>query len=75
MSAVIIPMHQARAAKAQGVFAAVNIAARNMGYSDTYALRAAQRARDDYRSGATSAASVVSKVRATLRARAEGKQA
>lgn len=68
----VIPMHAARAAKAQGVFAAVNIAARSMGYSDTLALRAAQRARDTYRAGGASAGRVVSQARATLRQKAEG---
>jgi hypothetical protein len=71
----VVQLHQARAAKAQGVFAAVNIAARNMGYSDLMALRAAQRARDAYRAGEASAARVVADQRAQLRQGAEGKQA
>lgn len=71
----VIQLHQTKQAKAQGVFAAVNIAARNMGYSDLFALKAAQRARADYLNGGTSAARVVSLQRAQLRSTSEGMQA
>lgn len=74
MSAVI-PMHTARAAKAQGVFAQTNIAARRLGYSDHLALRAAQRARDAYNAGGKSAARVISDVRASLRISADSQLA
>jgi hypothetical protein len=67
MSAVIIQIHQTKPGKAQGVFAAVNIAARRMGYSDTLALRAAQRARDAYESGGRSAGWVIAQAHAKLR--------
>ena len=66
MSAVIIQIHQTKPGKAQGVFAAVNIAARRMGYSDTLAVRAAQCARDAYESGDRSAAWVIAQARAKL---------
>lgn len=71
----VIQLHQTKQAKAQGVFAAINIAARNMGYSDLFALKAAQRARAAYLDGGTSAARVVSQQRAQLRSTAEGMQA
>lgn len=68
----VIYLHETKQAKQQGVFAAVNIAARNMGYSDVLALRAAQRARDAFKAGGKSAAKVVSEARADLRQQAEG---
>lgn len=70
MSAVI-QLHQTKQAKAQGVFAQINIAARAMGYSGYLALRAAQSARDKYLKGGTSAAMVIAQARAELRQSAE----
>lgn len=58
MSAVIVPLDPVREAKADGVFAAVNIRARAMGFSGVFALRAAQRARDAYRDGGRAKAAV-----------------
>jgi len=75
VSAVIVQLHETRQAKAQGVFAAVNIAARRMGYSDQVALRAAQRAREAYQAGGHSAARVIADQRALLRQSAEGRLA
>jgi len=71
MSAVIIPLHETRAAKAQGVFAQVNIAARQMGFSDAMAVNAAVRARASYQAGKP-AARVVSDMQARLRDQTEG---
>lgn len=67
----VIQLHETKAAKAQGIFAQVNIAARGMGYSPRFALRAAQRARDAYLKGSASAARVVADARAELRQNAE----
>jgi hypothetical protein len=53
--------------RADGVFAAVNIAARNMGYSDRLALWAAREAKRQYKNGKDSAAAVVSQTREALR--------
>ena len=64
----VIQMHQARPARAQGVFAAINIAARRMGLKDHMALQYARRARDDYNAGTRSAAAVIADWNATLRA-------
>lgn len=75
MSTNVIPMHTARAAKAQGVFAQTNIAARRLGYSDHLALRAAQRAREKYNAGGKSAARVISEVRESLRRSADSQSA
>ncbi|MCD9096154.1 hypothetical protein [Luteimonas fraxinea] len=75
MSSNVIPMHNARAAKAAGVFAQTNIAARRLGYSDHLALRAAQRARDAYKAGGKSAARVISEVRESLRRSADSQLA
>lgn len=69
---MVISFDAAKRAKAAGVFAAVNIAARNMGYSDVLALRAAQRAREAFKAGGKSAAKVVSEARADLRQEADG---
>lgn len=71
----VIQLHETKQAKARGVFAQINIAARRMGYSGRLALRAAQRARDEYLQGGGSAAKVVSIHRAGLRQSAEGAQA
>lgn len=73
--ATVIQFHQTKQAKAQGVFAQINIAARAMGYSGYLALRAAQRARDAYLNGGGSPAKVVSEARAALRAKTEGQLA
>ena len=67
----VIHLHETRSAKAQGVFAAVNIAARRLGYGDRLALRAAQRARDAFTAGGQSAARVVADSKADLRINAE----
>jgi hypothetical protein len=69
---VVISLDAAKKARQDGVFAAVNIAARGMGYSDHLALLAARRARDEFKAGGKSAAKVVSEVRAELRHSAEG---
>lgn len=53
--------------KASGVFVAVNIAARRMGYSDTLAVRAARLARREVLQGGKSPARVVSDIKADLR--------
>lgn len=71
MSNVIPFKRPLSAERADGVFAAVNIAARNMGYSESLAYRAARQAKQQYRRGKESAARVVSAVRAELRASAE----
>lgn len=67
MSAVILPFARPqRAVHADGAFAAVNIAARRMGYSEHLALRAARVARKDVMEGKGSAACVVAQVKAHL---------
>lgn len=63
----VIPLHQHRQAKAQGVFAAINIAARRMGYSENIAFRAARDAKDRALKGKDSPARVVADAKATLR--------
>jgi hypothetical protein len=68
---VVVQLHETKQAKAQGVFAQINIAARSLGYSPTFALRAAQKARQAYVDGGASAARVVSNFRADLRLQAE----
>jgi len=75
MSAVIIRLQDTRAAKAKGVFAAVNIAARRMGYNPTLALRAAQKAERLFREGPASPAKAVADANATLRAHAPAVEA
>lgn len=65
MSAVV-DIRQFQEAKANGVFAKVNIKARQMGYSGVLALRVAQRARDAYRKGG-SAQGAVAAAEARLR--------
>ena len=68
----VVPFQRPMAAqRADGVFAAVNIAARRLGYSDALALRAAREAKHAFRSGKASAARVVSQVTARLRNSAE----
>lgn len=67
MSAVIINLHDTRTAKGRGVFAAVNIAARRMGYSPFLALRAAQKAERAFHEGPGSPAIVVADAKAALR--------
>ncbi|MDG2524615.1 hypothetical protein P6166_04490 [Stenotrophomonas sp. HITSZ_GD] len=76
MSAVILPfVRPARATNADGAFAAVNIAARRMGYSEHLALRAARVARRDVLDGRGSAAAVVSKLKAALACAARKEEA
>lgn len=68
MNAQILPFHRpATAQRADGVFAAVNIAARRMGYSDDMALRAARNARLRFLKGDQSAARVTADAKAGLR--------
>lgn len=69
---MVISLAAVKQSKEEGVFAAVNIAARRMGYSEVLALRAAQRARDEFKAGGKSAAKVVSEVRADLRHQSQG---
>ena len=71
MTATVINLFETRAAKAQGVFAQVNIAARRMGYSDAMAENAAVRAQAAYQAGKP-AARVVSETQARLRHVGEG---
>lgn len=71
MSNVVPFKRPVSAERADGVFAAVNIAARNMGYSESLAYRAARQAKQQYQRGKQSAAKVVSEVRAELRINAE----
>ncbi len=71
----VIHLHDTKQAKADGVFAAVNIAARRMGYSDSMALRVAREAKTQFKNGTRSAARVVSEVKASLRQDASGLQA
>ena len=63
------------AQRADGVFAAVNIAARRMGYSDEFALRVARNAKLKFLRGDVSSAKVVADAKADMRAQAEGLQA
>lgn len=60
------------AQRADGVFAAVNIAARRMGYSDDLALREARNAKLLFLRGDKSSAAVVAEAKASMRSRAEG---
>ncbi len=75
MSATIIQMHQTMAARAQGAFAAVNIAARRLGYSERLAFDAARKAKQRVLAGNGSAAKAVSLASAELRASADRVQA
>lgn len=68
---IVIPLHQTKQAKAQGIFAQINIAARRLGFSENLAFRAAQKAKQQYLDGAGSPARVVSITRAGLRQQAE----
>ena len=61
--------------KADGVFAAINIAARRMGYSENLAFRAARDAKDRALKGKDSPARVVSDASAALRKEAPEKRA
>lgn len=63
----VVQLHQHRQTKAQGVFTAINIAARRMGYSATLAFRAARDAKDRALKGEGSPARVVSDATAALR--------
>lgn len=71
MSATVIPLHTTKQAKANGVFAAINIAARRMGRTNDDALRAAIAAKRAYLAGGRSPARVVADERAALRQAAE----
>lgn len=63
----VISILSSKKAKAEGVFAAVNIAARRMGYSERLALLAARDAKDRASKGKDSPARVVSDAKAMLR--------
>lgn len=67
----VIQLHTTQPAKAAGIFAQVNIAARNMGYSPALALKAAISARSRYLAGGVSPARVIADQRASLRQNAE----
>ena len=53
-------------------FAAVNIAARRMGYSDDFALREARNAKLKFLRGDKSSAAVVAEAKASMRVQSEG---
>lgn len=67
----VIQMHITQAAKANGVFAQINITARRMGYSPELAARAAASAKRRYLAGGASPARIVADERAHLRQSAE----
>ncbi len=76
MSNVIPFQRPASTQRADGVMAAVNIAAvniaaRRLGYSDAIAYRVARAAKKRYVDGKASAAAVVSQVKAELQQNAE----
>ena len=74
--ATVIPFKRPVAAqRADGVMAAVNIAARRLGYSGSIAYRVARDAKRRFLAGKASAAAVVASATAELRADAEGMQA
>lgn len=67
MSAVILQFARPRRAdNADGAFAAVNIAARRMGYAEHLAYRAARLAKREVLEGKKSAAKAVSDMKADL---------
>lgn len=67
MSAVILSFTPSvRCQRAAGAFAAVNIAARRMGYADHLAYRAARLARNEVLDGKKSAARAVADMKADL---------
>lgn len=69
--ATVIPFKRPVAAqRADGVMAAVNIAARRLGYSESIAYRAARSAKRRFLDGAGSAAAVVASATAELRSEA-----
>lgn len=73
MSCQILPFHRPMSAqRADGVFAAVNIAARRMGFGDDAAQRAASNAKLKFLRGDESSAKVVADAKAAMRDRAEG---
>jgi nucleotidyltransferase/DNA polymerase involved in DNA repair len=68
----VVPFQRPMAAqRADGVFAAVNIAARRLGYSDALAFRAAREAKQRFLAGTHSAARIVANTNAELRSTAE----
>lgn len=68
----VIPFHRPLSAqRADGVFAATNVAARRMGYSDSLAYRVARSAKQRYLAGTQSAAAVVADAKAQLAKSAE----
>jgi nucleotidyltransferase/DNA polymerase involved in DNA repair len=71
MSTVVSFFRPTSKQRADGVFAAVNIAARRLGLSDADALREARNARAAYANGRSSAARIVSRATAALRCSAE----
>jgi len=73
VSCQILPFQRPMSAqRADGVFAAVNIAARRMGYSDDFALREARNAKLLFLRGDKSGAAVVAEAKASMRAKVEG---
>ena len=67
MSAVILPFAPTvRIQRAEGAFAAVNIAARRMGYAEHLAYRAARLAKREVLDGKKSAAKAVADMKADL---------
>lgn len=62
----VIQLHTTKHAKAQGVFAAINIAARRMGCNGDAAVRAAAAAKRAYLAGGRSPARVIADQRAAL---------
>ena len=73
MSCQILPFQRPMSAqRADGVFAAVNIAARRMGYSDDFALREARNAKLRFLRGDKSGAAVVAEAKAAMRVQSEG---
>lgn len=73
MNAQVFPFRRPmNAQRADGVFAAVNIAARRMGYSDEFALRVARNAKLKFLRGDVSGAKVVADAKADMRVQSEG---
>ena len=71
MSNVIPFQRPASTQRADGVMAAVNIAARRLGYSDSIAYRVARAAKKRFVDGTASAAAVVSQAKAELQQNAD----
>lgn len=65
----VVYLHQHRFSKAAGSFAAVEIAARRMGFSEADAIAAAVKARQEVLSAVRSPAAAVSAAKARLQSR------